>query len=661
MHILLNRPIHLCLLFIATVTAAAQQTPDTLRGSLDTVQVMATRIPSTLMRTGRHVQVLDRGLLTHAPAPALSEVLRAHTLVDVRQRGPFDVQTDIGLRGGTFDQALVLLDGIPLSDPQTGHHAMNLPLNAAALERVEVLYGGASRTFGPGAFSGAVNLISAAPSGRQGRLVVEGGSHGSYRVQLDQDLERAQGGARVSAQRSHSDGHVPNSDFDQGSLHISGRHRFGKLLVNGQLAGATKRFGAQNFYSSLYPDQQELTGLLLGAAEVRNDASRWPWSVRVYHRQHDDRFQLFRESEGYYRYADGYFIRGEADTARFTPTFYYTYHNRHRTNVTGVEADVKHSWKAGTTSLGLHGRDERIQSNVLGVPLDEPRAVGRAREAFTRADDRQNLSVHLDHRHIRGRFGVDAGVLLNLNSAFETEWAPGADLHFRWTPAHTTYGHVSRAFRLPTWTDLYYNRGGAQGSLDLQPEHADQLELGHRVTHTRWTASVALWRRAGSSLIDWIRLPGETVVRAANLTEVDLNGVELMATYTTANAKGRGGLGYAHQWADQETFPFTSLYVLDHLSDHAMGWWQQQVHGRWSARLNASWRVRNGAYRRFADGSTEAYPTPLRVDARLDHTWRRVGLFAAVNNLFDAEQMDRGDVPLPGRWLSAGVEVRWGR
>jgi iron complex outermembrane receptor protein len=661
--LVMDHPIlpYLCTLFlgIAQTDLCAQTDGDTLLGSLDTVQVMATRISGTLMHTGRQLQVLDHRLLTHAPAPSLSEVLRAHTLVDVRQRGPFDVQTDLGLRGGTFEQTLVLLDGIPLSDPQTGHHAMNLPLNADALERVEVLYGGASRTFGAGAFSGAVNLISRAPQGTRGSLVMEGGSHGSYRAQLAQDLSYDHGGVRISAQVGHSDGHVPNSDFDQRSMYLGGTHRFRRLVLKGQLGTGNKRFGAQNFYSSTYPDQQEITGLLMAALELRNDASSWTWSVRTYHRQHDDRFQLFRESEGYYRYDEGYFIRSETDTARFTPTFFYTFHNRHRTNVSGAEANLKRSWKAGTTAVGVHLRDERIQSNVLGKPLDEPRTVGSAREAFTRADDRQNLAMHLDHRYVHGRWGVDAGVLLNLNSAFAPEWAPGVDLHHRWNPAHTTYTNVGRAFRLPTWTDLYYSRGGAQGSLTLKPEHADQVELGHRVTHLRWTASAALWRRAGDDLIDWVQFPGETVVRAANLTEVNMNGVELMATYRTANAKGRGGAGYTHQWTDQQEFPFTSLYVLDHLSDVALIWWQQQVRQRWSARLNASWRVRNGSYRRQLDGSEQGYPSPLRVDARIDHAWRQVSLFAAVNNLLDVPQVDRGEVPLPGRWLSAGVELRW--
>jgi vitamin B12 transporter len=656
----------LLLSLIATPLLAHTQSPDStartpLYSTLDTVRITATRIGSSLLRAGRTVQVLDQRTLQRTASPELSEVLRTNTLVDVRQRGPFDVQTDIGLRGGTFDQALVLLDGIPLSDPQTGHHAMNLPVDVNALQRVEVLHGGASRTYGAGAFSGAVNLITRDPIGQRGSLRVEGGSYGSYRIGVAQEVGGAHGGLRVNAGYSHSDGYIPNSDFDQANLHLSGVRSMKRITLRGQLGAAHKRFGAQNFYSSRFPDQQEIIGMLIGAVEVRNASSPWPWTLRAYHRHHDDRFQLFRESDGYYRYSEGFFIRSEADTARFGPSFFYTFHNRHRTNVSGAEATVKRAWKGGTTAAGVHARDERIQSNVLGELLPGPRTVGNAREPFTRADERQNLAVHLDHRVERGRLGVDAGVLLNINSAFTPEWIPGADIHFRWNARHHTYANASRAFRLPTWTDLYYNRGGAQGSLSLRPEHADQLELGHRMSFPRWSATLALWRRAGRELIDWVQLPGESTVRASNLTQVDLNGMEAMFRYRSSNDRTDLGAGIAYQWADQTGFAFTSLYVLDHVRTLVNVWGQQTVKEHWHLRLNVSWRERNGDYVRFPDGAEVELPAPLRLDLRVDRTLGRVELFATVNNITDAAQMDRGNVPLPGRWVMAGITVNWGK
>ncbi|HRN38413.1 MAG TPA: TonB-dependent receptor plug domain-containing protein, partial [Flavobacteriales bacterium] len=170
------------LLWISPVFAGSifGQLSDTTE--LDAVPVTATRIPDALPRIGRHLQVIDSLQLGGQARPEVGEVLRMGSLVDVRERGPFDVQTDLGIRGGTFDQALVLLDGVPLSDPQTGHHAMDLPLPTEVLERVEVLYGGASRTFGAGAFSGAVNLISREPRDNRGSLSLQGGQYGSYRA-----------------------------------------------------------------------------------------------------------------------------------------------------------------------------------------------------------------------------------------------------------------------------------------------------------------------------------------------------------------------------------------------------------------------------------------------------------------------------------------------
>lgn len=645
------------LLAIFVPYGALAQT-DSLR--LDTVHVTATRIGSSLQRAGRQVQVLDVRLLQTAPAPELSALLRTHTVVDVRQRGPFDSQTDLSLRGGTFDQALVLLDGIPLSDPQTGHHAMNLPVVPEDLQRVEVLYGGAARTYGAGAFSGAINLISREARNTSGRLQLEGGSFGSWRARVAQDVAWKQGGLRISAQHLRSDGHVRNSDMDLSAGHLSLVQRIKRVRLQAQLGVSHKRFGAQNFYSSLYPDQQEMTTMALGAVELRNDRSPWPWSVRAYHRHHHDLFQLFRESDGYYRFTNGFFVRGEADTARFTPTFFYTFHNRHSSRVSGAELSVRRRWKAGTTALGVHGRAEGIQSNVLGEPLQEPVTRGALRDPFTRATDRHNLAVHLDHRWERDGFGIDAGVLLNINDRFEPEWAPGIDLHRRWKDGQVTHISLSRSFRLPTWTDLYYNRGGAQGSPTLLPEHADQVEVGHRIHRARWQAAASVWRRSSDDLIDWTRQPGDPVVRATNLTRVDMNGVELIASMRWNDGRQQLGLAYAHQWTDQPQPDFTSLYVLDHLRHVGSAWAQIQLKDAWHLHAAANWRLRNGTYTEFVTRAERQHPSGPRIDLRVERRWKRVAVHVSGLNLLDLEQMDRANVPLPGRWLGGGISLQWG-
>ncbi len=638
-----------------SLTCAVQaQVPDT---SLAPVMVPAVRAIHTLPRMGRHLQVIDSTLLHGAARPEVSEVLRTTSLVDVRQRGPFDVQTDLGLRGGTFDQALVLVDGIPMSDPQTGHHLMDLPVLTDALERVEVLYGGASRVYGAGAFSGAINLVTRVPSDGRGQLTLDGGQYGSYRARVMQDVLLGRTGLRIGATQGHSDGYVANSDFDQTGAQLDVHHARGRNRFRLQAAYNHKRFGAQNFYSSVYPLQQEITGTGLASAEMRHDGDRWKAHVRAYYRQHEDEFQLFREDADHYRWSDGFFVRNGNDTARFSRTFFYTYHNRHRTQVAGVDAGVSRTWTLGTTGFGVHARDEHIFSNVLGEPLATPKPFAGSRDPFTRSDQRSNVAVRLDHRLQRERWTVDAGVLLNLNTAFAPEWAPGIDVVRLWNKGHSTYASAGRAFRFPTWTDLYYNRGGAVGSKDLQPEHADQLEIGHRLVQGDWSVKVAAWRRQGRDLIDWVQRPGETTVHAANLTEVDINGVELGASWRTG--KGRGGLLYAYQWTDRTAFAFTSLYVLDHLTHNTVLWWRQELPAGLAVQANVTWKERFGSYVRFSDGALTAYPSVVRADLRVEWTRGRLTLFGSAYNLLDAEQVDRANVPLPGRWISGGLQLRW--
>lgn len=626
---------------------------------LDSLLVTATPISGALARAGRHLQVLDSNRLSHAVRPEMSEVLRSNTLVDVRQRGPWDAQTDLGIRGGTYDQSLVLVDGIPMSDPQTGHHVMNVPVLGNAVQQVEVLYGGASRTFGGGAFSGAVNLVTREPGSTAGSLTAEGGSFGSWQVRASQEIATVKGGFRIAAFHGRTDGHVPNSDQLLQGGDLGYVHKWDRIKLKAHLGVVDKRFGAQNYYTSVYPDQYEETGTLMGSVQVSNAKAPWVWNARLYGRVNRDEFQLFRESDGYYQYDNGYFIRNEADTAGFGGPYYYTYHNHHRTDVGGAMADVKRTWAGGTTALGVHGRQERIISNVLGEPLPEPEPVPGSRDEYTKRTDRRNVAAHLEHRYEHGRFGVDAGILLNVNSDFTPQYAPGIDVRYSWSAKHTTYGNVNRSFRLPTWTDLYYDRGGAQGSIDLQPEHALQYELGHRIRAGAWRFSVALWRREGTDLIDWVQEPGSTVTRAMNITEVDMNGVECEMAWQARDGRSDLGLLYAYQWTDQTSFPYRSLYVLDQLRHNLVVWAQHRFGHGILVRTDLGWRERYGTYDRATDSAATVYPSPLRIDMRVEKAFRRVTLFASGYNLLDAEQMDRGNVPLPGRWLGGGATLTW--
>lgn len=118
---------------LPSLKTLAQQ--DTIRE----VNISSSRIPSSFSTSTRTVDIIDSAYISNAPATTVQEVLEYFAGVDVRNRGPRGVQSDISIRGSNFEQALIMVNGIKVSDPQTGHHVLNLPVSLDDIERIEVL------------------------------------------------------------------------------------------------------------------------------------------------------------------------------------------------------------------------------------------------------------------------------------------------------------------------------------------------------------------------------------------------------------------------------------------------------------------------------------------------------------------------------------------
>ena len=95
----------------------------------------------------RLITAVSRAEIETMPIQTVADILQYLPGVDVRTRGANGSQADISMRGGTFDQVLVLLNGVPMSDFHTGHYALNLPVPSSAIARIEVLQGTSERTY----------------------------------------------------------------------------------------------------------------------------------------------------------------------------------------------------------------------------------------------------------------------------------------------------------------------------------------------------------------------------------------------------------------------------------------------------------------------------------------------------------------------------------
>lgn len=227
---------------------------------LDGVTVTGARAPMTVELSPKIVTVMTREDIQRSAAQTINDVLKLATGVDVRQRGGFGVQTDISINGGTFDQIAIFLNGVNISNPQTGHNASDFPVALADIDHVEIIEGASSRVFGTSAFNGAINIVTKKASANGVEANVEAGSFGSLgaqgRLQMAFRSGKWEQAYSVSGGYKRSDGGTENSDFEKGqgyaNLSLSYDHR---VDIGAQLGIASQSYGANTFYSAKFNNQ----------------------------------------------------------------------------------------------------------------------------------------------------------------------------------------------------------------------------------------------------------------------------------------------------------------------------------------------------------------------------------------------------------------------
>lgn len=596
-------------------------------------------------------------------AVALTEALEFAPGVDIRSRGPWGIQSDISIRGGSFEQTALLVNGVRWSAPHTGHHMMNVPIDPEDLGHVEIVRSGSGAMAGAGAFAGSVHLQTPTDEvSNGGTAAVEVGSFGWKRLRLHADMKAGNSIQRFSLSRAETDGHVDNSDAQiTRAMWVSDWNK-GAEQWKFMLALEDKAFGAQNFYTSTYPDQYETTQAAIAQLNWEKTGTNWRASAAAHGRYHRDRFELYREGTGWYQPTeDGFYVRNtlgsqaEADTAGlYAPgASWYTGANQHRSLTAAVNGKFQWFLDQSAWTVSADVREEIIQSNRLGA------AVEGAPEMYPLADQRTNVDALVSWRgHSEsGRLVASMTSGVNLNSRFGMNYLPSADIRYRLglDQEVVVFASAGRSVRHPSFTDLYYNVGGAQGSEDLLSEWADQAEVGGRWApqQGRFVLEATGFIRRGRNLIDWIKydqaVPAVDVYQAANLSSVDFKGGDVAATYRwDASILRRARISYAWVEADRIAQGFTSNYVLDFLKtklDLVTDW---SLPLGVNAGIRYSMQERNQPVFDIAAGNTAFHLLGLS----LERAWgeqNQIRTAIRMNNALDEQYLDVGQVVQPGR------------
>ena len=651
----IGREVLICTLSVATLTyakadgistksAATAMAADSLgrqEVKLDEVLVTGSRAPLTALQSAKIVTVISRDDIQRAEAASINDILKLATGVDVRQRGGFGVQTDISINGGTFDQITILLNGVNMSSPQTGHNAADFPISLSDIERIEVLEGASARVFGSSAFNGTINIVTRTDKESNVRVSAEGGSFGTFGGDAGLSLRTGSVSQQLSGGYTQSDGGTANSDFKHRRMYYMGSWESRYVNLSWQGGLSSQDYGASTFYSARFNNQWEATRRFMASAlaDIRPFADeRLVFSPSVYWHRDVDHYQLTRGKEGAQN--------GE---------------NYHRMDVYGASLNAHTTWLLGKTAVGVDLRKEHILSTAYGTLLDESEwtAIHGSDRHYDHRGDRTNTSLFLEHNVILGGFTLSAGVLANRNTGLDNRFRfyPGVDISYRPSDNWKFYASWNKALRVPTFTDLYTSNSAQQGDPNLSPERNSTFKIGTRYRTRGVEAVLSGFYSEGKNIIDWVYPTAESrKYQAMNIGKLDNMGYSADVTLNMDElipgsfiTRIKAGYAFIHQKHETDREIFGSLYALEYLRHKATF---QLDHRIWS-RLSASWAVR-------WQQRMNNYSPYTKVDVKLMWTAPSYSLYVKADNITCHRYYDLGAVRQPGLWIMAGGSVRIG-
>ena len=614
---------------------------------LEEVSVIGSRAPLTKSQAARMVTVLDRADIAQAPVQSVNDLLKYVIGVDVRQRGPIGAQTDISIRGGTSEQIILLLNGINICDPQTGHNAMDLPVDLSDIVRIEVIEGPAGRIYGTSSLVGAVNFVTDVRGKRDITLHAEGGSYGyvnlGMRYALTSHLLPLT--SSISANYSRSDGWSRskagrlNTDFSGAKGFYQGRYEDDAMQLNWHLGLADKGWGSSTFWASpkwQADEQYEHTTKWFSAIQARTKQGRLRLNASVYWNQNRDRY------EGY---------RGQAEKMKY---------NYNRTDVYGVSAGGYFDWQAGRTAFGAELRNEDLVSGNLGEPLSQTHHIKGTDRDYTLGVNRTNISGYLEHNILLDQVTISAGLVAVKNtwSNMNMTVYPGIDVSYRPTSRWKLHASYNTSLRMPSFTEMYYKLQGYSADPHLKPEEMQALEIGGTIHNSLFTIHSTLWYHHGSNMIDWIMDTSkgdEAEWQSVNHTTINSIGLEAGAQLSIVNYQISINYSYIHQDKQQEA-NLVSQYALEYLRHKLVAKAQWQLTKQLSLGVNLRWQDRVGTYTDF-DGQVHDYEPYTLVDTKLTWAQTKWKAYVETNNLFDTSYRDYGMVTQPGRWITTGFSI----
>lgn len=525
--------------------------------------------------------------------------------VDLQSRAlKSGMQTDFALRGSTYSQVLILLNGIRINDPQTAHHNSDIPFTKFDIKRIEVIPGAGSSLFGADAIAGAINFGLVVP--KEKKMLWEfaaGNNRNGYGLfSLSNSFKDL--GFRVSVEDAQSKGFRYDTDFKKFTASCGTTLALPLGSWENNFGYQEKNFGAYDFYTpgKGYPSREWTKTYLLNSG-LALDKDGLLIKPNFLWRRHFDKFALNQTIDSFNNH----------HTDMFVPSLYF-------------QKDTVLFGKAG---LGFEWGQESIVSSNMGNHT------------------RHHSSVFIDdHKDLTEKLAAGLSLRFDDFESFGSVYTGSISAKFKLTDASAFNLGVSRNMRIPSFTELYYSDSTTLGNSDLNTEKSWNYQAGFEYKQENLSFSLTGFLRRENQMIDWVKSDPSQKWQAMNFTSDNVFGVEyamhkkinqlfsIDASYAYTN-KNIDNRGYLYKYG-----PNYAKHLVNTVFNLDFPFGVQEIGFSYKKRPGRrGWLLMNAG---------------LNYDLN-----KHSKIFINSTNILNVEYQDIAGIPQPGRYMEAGFRLEW--
>ncbi|MBR1770342.1 MAG: TonB-dependent receptor [Bacteroidales bacterium] len=631
---------------IMTLATSVNKTSNAQTVNTDSVAMYGTlqevivndELASPMNQEGKIITVITTQDIENLKPQSIAELLSYATTIDIQTRGGHGVQSDISIRGGNFDQTAILLNGINITNPHTGHYSLDIPVNISDIERIEIIKGPSAIIYGAGAFSGGINIITKKNINQELNITIEGGEHGFFNGEIAGAKTYKNIENYLSLGAKTSNGYIANSEYNifnalyQNRINLANNNK-----LDFQIGYNKKDYGANTFYSAKYPNQYEKTSSFITSLKgIFNLCDNFSIVPSAYYTLHTDEFELIKDVSN---------------------------PNYHLSNVFGNNVSFAYTYKNFRLNFGSDVRYEEILSSVLGDiwPLHG--------EHYNHHKDRINFSYFVQGNYSYKNLLLTLGVMTFQNTSFHQgilDFYPSINVNYSFNRNWEIYAAYNTSSRLPSFTELYYSDAVHAANPNLKQEKSTDFELGTKNKNHIAITSLNLYYMKGENMIDWMKeSASDPLWQSRNINNLNKYGAELDSKIFLAEVMPflhrASTLRLSYSWMHQEQgkIDYISQYALNYLKHKVTAELSLPLFSKLTLNTAVKYCVREGSYINYENnpsGEETSYDPFFTMDCNLNYSFRQFNFYINCTNILNADYFDIGNIPQPGRWIIGGIK-----